>query len=133
MLFRSEYKVMAAKNPFDAIRLSSQGQDKSYQWYRQQVANLGRLANTNQVLKDTKMVNRIYPGEMYLFFYDPKMKDILPYYDRMPLVLPFNLVQDGFYGINLHYLPYMMRFNILGALSNLAIEEKNNKIGRAHV
>ena len=93
---------MAAKNPFDEIRLSSQGQDKSYQWYRQQVANLGRLANTNQVLKDTKMVDRIYPGDMYLFFYDPKMKDTLPYYDRMPLVLPFSLVTDGFYGINLH-------------------------------
>ena len=54
---------------------------------------------------------------MYLFFYDPKHKDTLPYYDRLPLVLPFRKVPDGFYGINLHYLPYMMRFKILGLLS----------------
>ena len=117
---------MATKNPFDQIRLSAAGQDKSYQWYRQQVSALGRLSSTNQVLKDTKMVNRILPGEMYLFFYDPKFKNVLPYYDRMPLVLPFRVVNDGFYGINLHYLPYMMRFNILGALSEFATGEQND-------
>ena len=99
---------MATKNPFEQIRLSAAGQDKSYQWYRQQVSALGRLSSTNQVLKDTKIVNRIVPGEMYLFFYDPKFKNVLPYYDRMPLVLPFRVVNDGFYGINLHYLPYII-------------------------
>jgi hypothetical protein len=64
------------------------------------------------------------PGEMYLFFYDPKYKDVLPYYDRLPLVLPFRQVPNGFYGINLHYLPYLMRFRILDILSQYTV--KNN-------
>lgn len=106
-----------ATNAFDTIRLNAAGEEKSYQWYRQQISSLGKLTNTNQILKDTKVARRIIPGEMYLFFYDPKHKDTLPYYDKMPLVLPFRKVQDGFYGINLHYLPYMMRFKILGLLS----------------
>ena len=98
-----------ATNAFETIRLNAAGEEKSYQWYRQQISSLGKLTNTNQILKDTKISTRLIPGEMYLFFYDPKHKDTLPYYDRLPLVLPFRKVPDGFYGINLHYLPYMMR------------------------
>lgn len=109
-----------ATNAFETIRLNAAGEEKSYQWYRQQISSLGKLTNTNQILKDTKVATRIIPGEMYLFFYDPKHKDTLPYYDRLPLVLPFRKVPDGFYGINLHYLPYMMRFKILGLLSEYA-------------
>ena len=109
-----------ATNAFETIRQNAAGEEKSYQWYRQQISSLGKLTNTNQILKDTKVATRIIPGEMYLFFYDPKHKDTLPYYDRLPLVLPFRKVPDGFYGINLHYLPYMMRFRILGLLSDYA-------------
>jgi hypothetical protein len=107
-----------ATNAFETIRLNAAGEEKSYQWYRQQIASLGKLTNTNQILRDTKIATRLIPGEMYLFYYDPKYKDTLPYYDRLPLVLPFRKVPDGFYGINLHYLPYMMRFIILGLLSD---------------
>jgi hypothetical protein len=107
-----------ATNAFETIRLNAAGEEKSYQWYRQQIASLGKLTNTNQILRDTKIATRLIPGEMYLFYYDPKYKDTLPYYDRLPLVLPFRKVPDGFYGINLHYLPYMMRFRILGLLSD---------------
>ena len=56
-------------------------------------------------------------GFMYNFFYDPKMKKELPYYDRFPLIFPFkrgyerNRATEGgaFYGINLHYLPPHVR------------------------
>jgi hypothetical protein len=113
---------MATKSPFETIRLNAGGQEKSYQWYRQQVLNLGKMASsTGQVLRDTPMVTTIMPGEMYLFMYDPKFKNKLPYYDRLPLVLPFRKVPGGFYGINLHYLPYLMRFRILDILTQYAI------------
>jgi hypothetical protein len=118
---------MATKSPFETIRLNTQGQEKSYQWYRQQVATLGKLSSSNQALKNTPMVSTILPGEMYMFMYDPKTKATLPYYDRMPLVLPFRKVQGGFYGINLHYLPYLMRFKILDILSQYAIEKDGDK------
>ena len=44
-------------------------------------------------------------GKLYLFQYDAKWKDILPYWDMWPLIFPFDLAPNGFYGINLHYLP----------------------------
>ena len=43
-------------------------------------------------------------GQMYLFQYDAKWKDILPYWDMWPLIFPFARTANGFYGINLHYL-----------------------------
>ena len=59
-------------------------------------------------------------GRMYLFKYDAKYKDILPYWDRYPLVFPFQPVEggyiDGFYGINLHYLPPKQRIVLMTAL-----------------
>lgn len=53
---------------------------------------------------------------MYLYMYDPKTKDRLPYYDTFPLVLPFEDAKGGFYGLNLHYLPYGLRFELLEQL-----------------
>ena len=44
-------------------------------------------------------------GQLYLFQYDAKWKEILPYWDMWPLIFPFSLASNGFYGINLHYLP----------------------------
>jgi len=43
-------------------------------------------------------------GQLYLFQYNAKWADILPYWDMWPLIFPFAGTKDGFYGINLHYL-----------------------------
>ena len=43
-------------------------------------------------------------GKMYFFSYDPKWKDKLPWYDRFPLIFPIEKYNDGFLGINFHYL-----------------------------
>ncbi len=55
-------------------------------------------------------------GKMYLFHYDAKYKNILPYWDRWPLIFPFDETDNGFYGINLHYLPIDKRINLMTAL-----------------
>jgi hypothetical protein len=109
-----------ADNIFKTVNMKAGDAQKSYTWYRNQVRNLGSGVSGLQLIRNETLTNRIKPGEMYLFMYDPKHKDTLPYYDTMPLVLPFRKVPDGFYGINLHYLPYMMRFRILGLLSDYA-------------
>ena len=44
-------------------------------------------------------------GAFYLYQYNPKWKEILPWYDIWPLVFPFDYAKGGFYGINVHYLP----------------------------
>ena len=63
------------------------------------------------------------PGSMYMFFYDPKTKDKLPYWDNFPLVILVDSAKGGFYGLNLHYLPMTLRAKFLdGLMDNL-----NNK------
>jgi len=52
-------------------------------------------------------------GRLYLFQYDAKWKDILPYWDVWPLIFPFDLAANGFYGINLHYLPPNARIDLM--------------------
>jgi hypothetical protein len=66
---------------------------------------------------------RFQPGAMTMFFYDPKTKDKLPYYDKFPLTIVVDSAPKGFYGLNLHYLPPALRAKFLdGLLDNL-----NNK------
>lgn len=94
-------------------------------WLREQAQSVSSVNNPKQLLsKQTdRMVTAITVGRMYLFMYDPKMKDELPYYDRFPLIFPFRRVKGGFYGINMHYLPHMMRAKLMDNLHLLA----NNK------
>src|SRR5690606_41052373 len=49
--------------------------------------------------------NKPVPGRFYLYKYDPKTKEQMPYYDAMPLVLITDVTPDGWYGINFHYMP----------------------------
>jgi hypothetical protein len=58
-----------------------------------------------------------------MYLYDPKTKDDLPYYDRFPLIFPFRVESDRFWGINLHYLPLPFRAKLMDALYDIA----NNK------
>ena len=95
-------------------------------WLREQAQSIGSVNNPKQLLaKQTdRMVSTITVGRMYLFMYDPKMKDELPYYDRFPLIFPFRRVTGGFYGINMHYLPHMLRAKLMDALYVLANNQK---------
>ena len=50
---------------------------------------------------------------MYLFQYDAKWKEKLPYWDMFPLILPFDLAKGGFFGVYLDYLPTNDRADLL--------------------
>jgi hypothetical protein len=55
-----------------------------------------------------------------MYFYDPKHKETLPYYDRFPLTIMVDPAPGGFYGLNLHYLNYNVRARFLDELMSLA-------------
>ena len=55
----------------------------------------------------------IGPGSMFAYFYDPKYKKELKYYDRFPLVLVFDFKPNGFIGCNFHYLPPLLRAKLM--------------------
>ena len=114
-----------AKNIFDQIQPDP---TKGFQWYTQQVRKLKNVRSGTErlITSGQTLTNKIRPGFMYLYQYDPKHKDTLPYYDTTPLVLPYKLLPDGFMGLNLHYMPYLMRFKVLGKLHEYAMNTNND-------
>jgi hypothetical protein len=66
----------------------------------------------------TKAVKRTTPriGALYHFTYDAKFKDTLPYWDKMPVTMPISIYDDGFLGINFHYLHPYLRAKLLDRL-----------------
>ncbi len=65
-------------------------------------------------------------GSMQMFFYDPKHKETLPYYDTFPLVIVVKPAKGGFLGLNLHYLPPILRAKFLDALMDNVTSKKSD-------
>ena len=86
-------------------------------WLRAKVKDLkptsSALMNDRDRLKNKSMI-----GRMYFYFYDPKTKDSMPYYDQFPLVIPIEKYNDGFLGLNLHYIHPKHRMVLLDKLSD---------------
>lgn len=72
-------------------------------------------------------------GGLYFFYYNPKTKDQLPYYDTFPLVMPIEKYGDGFLGLNFHYLPPKWRIIFMNKLVGRAIYDENDEIRRVKI
>jgi len=72
-------------------------------------------------------------GKMYMYFYDPKTKKDLPYYDKFPLVFILEIYDDGFLGLNLHYLPPDLRLILFEKLITLMSSKQYNDQTRLRV
>jgi hypothetical protein len=83
---------------------------ESKDWFYKKIRTLTNIS-PSKVLTDDSLVTRARPliGRMFMFLYDPKHKETLPYYDRFPLILMVGPAKGGFYGLNLHYLPPRQR------------------------
>jgi hypothetical protein len=93
------------------------------EWLRSKVKSLSptpqSLMRDRERLRDNSFI-----GRMYFYFYDPKHKDTLPYYDRFPLVIPIERYSDGFLGLNLHYIHPKQRIILLDKLSDTATNKR---------
>ena len=95
-------------------------------WFREK-ARQARSASAypaNILSSADKKTDDTVIGKMYHFFYDPKTKKQLPYYDRFPLIFVVDRAPDGFYGINLHYLPPKLRAQLMDALYSIASDRR---------
>jgi hypothetical protein len=101
-------------------------------WLRKQALQV-KTANPKSLIDDAGPFKRLSNisqnsiGKMYMFSYDPKHKDILPYYDNYPLIFPVEMYSDSFLGINLHYLPPMLRAKLMDALMSTINNKKYDK------
>lgn len=100
---------------------------ESREWFRKKIKNL-RSINREALMKEDplKQTGQEIVGSMYMFFYDPKNKKTLPYYDEFPLVIVVGPAEGGFYGLNLHYLPPILRAKMLDALMDITTNTKFN-------
>jgi len=121
-----------AKTLLDRIKssLAKQGIEprtvQSRDWLKNKIKELkptqSTLMSDRKRLKDSSII-----GKMYFYFYDPKTKDSMPYYDRFPLVIPIERYKDGFLGLNLHYIHPRHRINLLDKLSEIASNRNYNE------
>jgi hypothetical protein len=115
-IFQQLAKKGKAEGIDDTIR-----QKDTRTWFREQAKKV-TYVNKNKMMADkentTANINVSDIGKMMMFFYDPKHKATLPYYDTFPLIFPISFTNDGFIGINLHYLPPILRAKLMDALYN---------------
>ena len=107
---------------FDELREEAHGRDLSIRWYRQKVQELLPKPQVRRMIREgyktQKVTVRPNFGMMNLFYYRPKGAEKLPYYDIFPLVIPMGRrLNDGFVGINFHYLSVPQRWLLLERLS----------------
>lgn len=107
----------------------------SLRWLQSKVNELkGRSNIASNLSRETnRWVSRFQLGGLYFFYYDPKTKSDLPYYDRFPLVIPLEIYPGSFLGLNLHYLPMKYRLAFLDKLLDTAELNKNDEIKRVRV
>jgi hypothetical protein len=96
-------------------------EQQSRTWYRD-TANKFRTVNERNLMKGDTDRLRSQPkiGHMYMFYYDAKHKETLPYFDRFPMIFPYKKVKGGFMGINLHYLPHILRAKLMDSLYDIS-------------
>lgn len=106
---------MAQSKYIQSVLDDAKGRPKSTQWYKDKIKEFGQPSAQN-LIRDGKRNNKPFYGKLNMFFYNPKFKKKLPYYDTFPLVLPLERYGDGFLGLNLHYLPIPLRIKLLDRL-----------------
>ena len=106
-------------------------QRQSLQWFKDNIESIygrGQVNNMDLINEQYGRVpNNARPGRMLMFRYDPKLKSILPYYDKFPLVITLDVRREYMLGLNLHYLPPKQRnllfSHLLGLVNDITLSD----------
>lgn len=97
-------------------------------WFRKKTEELaGNITSKTLMREEKRLVTTFQFGKQYFFYYDPKHKKTLPYYDTFPLVFPIGPAEGGFYGLNMHYIFPIWRARLMDALYDIT---NNNEFTR---
>lgn len=110
---------------------------ESRTWFRKRLYNM-KAINRRALLREDPLERRQVGkarqrgsiGDMYMFFYDAKGKETLPYWDAFPLIVNMGPAKDGFYGLNVHYLPIPLRARFLDGLMERTTNKKFDETTR---
>ena len=117
----------------DAIRSGTVGKEvqRSARWFQDKIKGLkgevkNRFSSTNAAKfyreAETKvnpnvLKRRVELGDLFCYYYNPKYKTTLPYYDMFPMIMLIGAEKDTFLGINFHYLRPKWRAVLLDRVS----------------
>ena len=118
-----------AKTPtqtfFDKASTDPNIAKKSRGWFNKEVVRLRQMRPMpRKLMQQDGRSTRLLPGRLYMFQYEAKGADTLPYFDRFPLVFPFEIQSGFFLGLNMHYLPYLLRIRLLDRMMTYASNKK---------
>ena len=130
------YIFQSLANKGASVGISQNFSRESISWFRQNAGNIQNV-NAKKLLSDkdniAKYVTPKDIGKMFMYFYDPKLKEVLPYYDRFPLIFLINVDGEGFEGINLHYLAPQLRARLMDSLYSLMNNNKYDKTTKLRI
>lgn len=117
-----------------AIGINNTDIQTARDWFRNKARRVQDLdVNELHASNKSRLFTRIGPediGTMLMYFYDAKTKDDLPYWDKFPLIFVVEVGDTWFHGINLHYLPPMLRAKLMDALWTIAVKNPTDKLVR---
>ena len=117
----------------DTLKDAQGGVKKSADWYRKNVTSLADRITARRLMNQGKLIGRPSSGRLNMFFYDPKTKARLPYYDVFPLIFPLEPAKGGFIGLNFHYLKPGARVAFLRSLANTTNNKKFDRTTRYNI
>ena len=112
-------------NPYTKLSKEFEGvndkEKESYEWYREQAAEVSKKdIDQKDIINERKHIPKIsrpnLQGKLFMFYYLPQNRNKMKYYDIYPVVFPIKILDDGFLGLNLHYLPVDLRANLMDSL-----------------
>ena len=117
----------------DAIKTGTVGQEvrRSAQWFQDKIKGLkgglrNQFSSTNAAKFYREAETKVNPnllkrraelGELFCYYYNPKYRATLPYYDMFPMIMLIGAEKDTFLGINFHYLRPKWRAVLLDRVS----------------
>ena len=125
-------KMAVPSKYIQSVVKAAKGRPKSTDWYRNKIKEFGTPTSLD-LIRDGKQAGNPFFGRLNMFIYDPKLKKTLPYYDTFPLVLPLEDYNDGFLGLNFHYLPIPLRMRLLDKVVDFSNNTKFDRTTRLNV
>lgn len=103
---------------------------RSKEHFARKVSIEDDIHNIDRLTRGLEVPRRIVPGMMLIYEYLAKGSGTLPYWDRHPLVFVLDVKDDGWIGVNLHYLHPMMRAKLFYDMDAKKVHFGSNKVTR---
>lgn len=119
--YRQNYGVNAKRNI-----------NRSRKWFQtnasKSAVRTSELFRSSNDWKQRSRGSQVTIGKMYFFQYNAELKNELPYWDKFPLIFPFDFFSKNgnkyMMGINLHYIPPAARLVVFNELIKLRDERR---------